>query len=108
MDEVNRLESIISTGNQRLAEGHLLEAEALFSEAIKKAPHWSLPRLARARVAFSAGKYHEVVEDTMYGFFDDATEPFRRLLKVNKNNVDAILLRGEAFKYLGDLDAAQK
>jgi hypothetical protein len=51
-----------------LAENKLAEAEAVFTQAISKAPSWGLPRIARARVAFNAGKYHEVVEDTLYEF----------------------------------------
>jgi len=41
------------------------------------------------------------------GDYNDALDETMRLLKIKANDLEAILLRGNAFRYLGELDAAQ-
>eukprot|EP01126_Amoeba_proteus_P025163 TRINITY_DN2515_c0_g2_i8.p1 TRINITY_DN2515_c0_g2~~TRINITY_DN2515_c0_g2_i8.p1 ORF type:complete len:483 (-),score=118.40 TRINITY_DN2515_c0_g2_i8:166-1614(-) len=96
LKEISLLEDMMARGNRYFELRDFDKAKKEFSEAIKLAPAWPEARLHRAKVAYEAKQYHEVVEDTM------------RLLKVTKNDIRAMILRGKAFKYLGELDSAEK
>jgi len=67
-----------------------------FGKAIAKAPQWTLPRLARAKVLFHTKSYADIIDDTL------------KILKVKNNDVEAMQMRAKAFRYLGELDSAEK
>jgi DnaJ family protein C protein 3 len=94
LDGISALEQLLVQGQKLFESQNYQGAKEQFTKALDKAPSWVAARYARARADFELQNYPEVIDDTM------------KLLKVKQNDLDAIILRGHALKYFGDLDGA--
>jgi len=95
LDGIIKLENQLAQGNKLFESQNYQGAKEQFTIALEKAPSWVAARFARAKADFELNNYPEVIDDTM------------KLLKIKQNDVDAILLRGNALKYFGDIESAQ-
>jgi DnaJ family protein C protein 3 len=95
LDEIIQLESLLEQGNKLYQAEQYNAAKQAYIKALQSAPSWTVARLAKAKVDYALGLYSEVVDDTM------------KLLKIKSNDLDGLLLRGNALKYLGDLESAE-
>lgn len=101
--EATQLQEILDAADAHLAEGRRMysaqrwrDAVHSFTKAIELASVVEEGRLMRARASLKLREYNVAVDDTS------------ALLKLKKNNLDAIYVRAKAFLYLGEVDAALK
>uniref|UniRef100_A0A6B2L4E3 J domain-containing protein n=1 Tax=Arcella intermedia TaxID=1963864 RepID=A0A6B2L4E3_9EUKA len=88
------IEENISKGKSLFREARHREAVSYLNAALEKVSGLPSLRLLKAKAEFLLSNYNSVLEETT------------KLLKIKANDLEAILLRGNAFRYLGDLDAA--
>jgi DnaJ family protein C protein 3 len=90
------VEELIDSGKQYYREKKYNEASITLKKALDIVPALASLRLLRVRASYNLENCNDVLEDTM------------RLLKVKPNDLDAILLRGNCFRNMGQLDEAQQ
>lgn len=96
LDDIILVEEYYKNGLNFAENSNFEMAKEQLTKAIEKAPQWTLPRLARAKISFSTKSYADIIDDTL------------KILKVKNNDVDAMQMRAKAFRYLGELDSAEK
>jgi len=70
------------------------EAKNYYGKLLDQATGMTSIRLKRAHCSYNLGSFPEVIDDTM------------KILKSDKSNVEAIFLRGNAFRQMGEVDSA--
>jgi tetratricopeptide (TPR) repeat protein len=93
---IDQADEHLESGRKMFSAQRWRDAVHSFTKAIELAPVVEEGRLMRARASLKLREYNVVVDDTS------------ALLKVRKNNLDAIYVRAKAFMYLGETDAALK
>eukprot|EP01125_Pyxidicula_operculata_P006126 TRINITY_DN2131_c0_g1_i2.p1 TRINITY_DN2131_c0_g1~~TRINITY_DN2131_c0_g1_i2.p1 ORF type:complete len:334 (-),score=48.48 TRINITY_DN2131_c0_g1_i2:681-1682(-) len=93
---LNEIENIIIPQiNSFYLNNQLSEAKELLKKVILISPGYTNIRILSTKVALSLDEYDTAIEDT------------KQILKNEKNNLDAIYLRGNAFRNMGLADAAK-
>eukprot|EP01112_Ceratiomyxa_fruticulosa_P024239 TRINITY_DN977_c0_g1_i1.p1 TRINITY_DN977_c0_g1~~TRINITY_DN977_c0_g1_i1.p1 ORF type:complete len:484 (-),score=116.50 TRINITY_DN977_c0_g1_i1:123-1574(-) len=96
LESVKKYLGLVSSANNLIQQNRAPEAVPFLNEALDLASESKSLRLLRAEASLNAQDYNRVLEDTM------------TVLKQQSGNLQALYLRGRAFYFLGEREAAIK